>query len=1257
MSQAHLKQKTLRFLGLFLKWYLIIASGLIATIIIVLVVGLSALLWYPKTAQISLPYLESLTDGQLKIESAEGKLADGLTLRNIRFNNEDINLHIIQIDWQWHLSGLLKRNAYLQSLNITEPTIQLISGEKTAETDTPPNTEPFKLLTQLSEYKLRFNLEQITITDLSLQFDDEPTMTIAEFKSGLHWQDQALHVKSLSTDYEAYQLTANSRFEILNSAEFSADLNVDIAGIEGLEPLSFTTQASGSLEKINISLNMLAPYEMQSEHILELDAKSVQLSSEIKALTAKLNEQWQINQLQGSNALNLNLESLDITSQGQFKTELADKPAIDLTYKVDYAKDGAVNFNLQTLLEKMGSLNARGQANVQTLTANTTIETEKLNLQWLDPELNYQISSLFDFNLSDFEQRISKLDIKQLDIAGLPEAFSFKGVVDTQLKKPTDKQTAQQTTEQTLALQDYVITLKSGQLSYSEYKGQVSASASASQDFKRIDVSALDLALGDNTVHATGQWAESLKLDVTANLKQLSQLYAPLSGSVTANLDSHGTLLKDLSDFKEAWATIKVKGNNLRYQAPDAINNEATTLKEFAFNARVPLHKPIWTAFTAKIGKIQQTSDQDEPIILLSQLDIGRQATGTGLETELNILHPDIVVNADFYEAKPNLKQQTITLNRFDIQQEETGNWRLDKANSIDWKAPSQIKTDDICLRSVNDENAKFCLKAETDRAEWSMQNLPILEWIKPFLADAVVLKGRLSGKGSADWKKALNLKQSLLIPKMDITLSEQGYEFPMLIEQWQTDLLFNPTKASITSVANINETGRLDANIVINNQKKQAWSNATIDGKITLSLDKLHLSDDILEVIELNKTLLSVNNTLSGSLKELQHDTRAYLELGFNLPLLGLSDQAITLNAQVTPKIVEASGLWIQSQNQADERRADLTVTLLDLESNPSLLARFKTQSIELLKTPFANLRTSTDLTVTMKDELTHIQGQAQLHNSKLNLDEMPLHESTPTSSDEIIIDEQGQVVAQDEGNPNLSYDIRVGFGENVEVNVRQSQLLLGGEMQLVQELNARDMKAFGEVKLRGGYVTLDQRNRIEIDESSVSFSGNIGNPTLNLNLFRVVDQTTARLNMTGNITQPQFVFYSAPALSQGRIINLMVFGRAGDMSKEPNYESQVLSALYKLGIQNNTPVLNTLTSSLGIQDVYLDVQDQKVSSLLVGRALTDKLYVRYAKDLTGEQSNAVQFFYQLTNKWLLKTNSGDNNSSVDVIYRIERK
>lgn len=1244
-----MKQKLLKFLGLFLKWYLIIVSGLVATLVSLLVVGLSVILWYPKAAQYSLPYLASLTGGQLQIESAEGKLADGLTLRHIRFNNETINLHIKQVDWQWHLSSLIHRHAHLPSLNITQPTIQILSSEAPAETPSTPNLQPFKLITDLEAYQLRFNIDQVTITELSLQFDNEPTTTITAFKSGIHWQDQTLTVDNLSTDYQTYQLMANSQFKVLNSAEFSADLKLDVTGIADLEPLSIRTQANGSLEQAHITLSMLAPYKVQTEHRLKREANTLQLESEIKAITAKLNEQWQIKQLQGRNTLNLNLERQTITSNGQFKAELADKPAIDLSYDIDYDKNGEIKLNLHTLLEKMGGLKVNSQANLQTLTANTQIKADNLNLQWLDPELNYQVSSLLDFKLNNFEKRASKLDIKQLNIIGLPETFSFQGVIDTQLKNST-------TNQKQLNPQDYSISLKSGQLAYSDYTGQLSASTFISQNLKRVELSALDLTLGDNTISASGQWAERLKLELNANLKQLNQLYAPLSGNVTAKLENHGTLLNDLSGFEQAWSTIKVNANNLRYQAPDAVNDEAVTLDNIALNARIPLHKPIWSAFTLTANDVQQSSNMGETLQLLTQLNLTRQASGTGLETELNITHPDIAVHAELYEAKPNLKQQAITLKRFDIEQQETGNWRLDKSTNIHWQAPTQIKTDEICLRSVNDQDAKLCLKSKTDHAEWSMQNLPVLEWLKPFLTDSIVMKGRLSGDGSANWKDQLNIKQSLLIPQLDITIYEQGYELPLLIQQWQSDLQFNPSKSTLTSVANVNETGRLNANIVIDNQKQQAWSKAELDGKIALSLDKWQLSTDTSELVQLNKMLLSINNTLSGSLENLQHDTRAYLDLNLDLPLLGLSRQAITLQAQVNPDEIEANGVWIQRQHQADERRADLTVTLSELATQPALLARFKTQSIELLKTPFANLKTSSDMTIAMKNNLTQVQGHAQLHDSKVNLDDMPIHQNTSTSSDEIIINEHGQVVVKDDAASNLSYDITVGFGENVEINVLDSQLLLGGELQLVQERNARDMKAFGEVKVRSGYLTLDERNRIQIDESAFIFSGNMGNPTLNLNLFRIVDQTTARLNITGNVTQPQFVFYSTPALSQGRIINLMVFGRAGDMSKEPNYESQVLSALYKLGIQNNTPVLNTLTSSLGIQDVYLDVQDQKVSSVFVGRALSDKLYVRYAKDLTGQQSNAVQFFYQLTNKWLLKTNSGDNNSSVDLIFRLER-
>ena len=252
--------------------------------------------------------------------------------------------------------------------------------------------------------------------------------------------------------------------------------------------------------------------------------------------------------------------------------------------------------------------------------------------------------------------------------------------------------------------------------------------------------------------------------------------------------------------------------------------------------------------------------------------------------------------------------------------------------------------------------------------------------------------------------------------------------------------------------------------------------------------------------------------------------------------------------------------------------------------------------------------------------------------------------------------INPQGEIKPSPQTIGTLSYDVKIGFAEQVVLKVRDAQVFLGGELQLVKLADRPDMQAFGEVKFKQGFIKLDARNQVNIDTSSFQFNGAIGNPNLDVNLFRVVEHTTARLNITGTATQPQFVFYSDPALSQGRIINLMIFGRAGDSTDEPNYESQVLSAFYKLGIQNNTPVLNTLTRTLGIEDVYFDVKNQKVSNLLVGRALTNKLYVRYARDLTGQQNNAIQFFYKIADKWLLKSNTSDDQNSVDLIYRLQR-
>ena len=1273
--------------GQLLKWYLWIASGLVSALIILMVITLSIILWYPKTAQISLPYLEQLTNGQLKIESAEGKFVDGLSLKNIQLHTSTLDLQIAQMDWQWNLSALFHRHASIQSLTLTQPHLKMRSTNGPVEPNKPPNLKPFERLTQLNQYGLLLDIEQMVMTQARLQIDNQSPLEISAFKSGLHWQEQTLHIRNLNTRLRpnintalpVYEVQAHSQFTVLNARQFTLDLSADLLGVKGFEPFKIKTQATGDMAHINITFDMLAPYEIQTQHQLNLGKNSLELHSEFKNVYAQFHPQWQVNQLQGTHQLKVNLDQHTFSSQGKLQATFADKPAVNLDVLAHSTQDGHVYFDVNTQFKEMGSFKTHGQAHLKTRAVKANVQTEQLNLQWFDANLNYQLTSLLELTLSDFKTLTSQLDIQQLQVNGLPEPFTFKGVIKSELKnklKPNTKS----------AVSDYALTIQSRQLNYADHSGQIMAAILASPDFKTFEVPYANLTLGDNTVYANGQWAESLNLSLNIALNQLHQLYAPLSGQISGQIDSNGTVLKDFSGFDQAWSNVQLKANNLRYQTPGANNNDALTLNNLQIKGRVPLHNPAWSAFTLSASDLQHTSDLAPAQERISALKLSRQAFKKGLLTELTISHSDLELKAEVYENAPSIKQSTFALNRLDIDPTDAEKWQLLAPYNLLWSAPAKIQTPQMCLRPVNQTNANItamtdktadaitepthqktghlpnskpaqvCLQVQSDRAEWSMQSLPILEWLKPWLNQAWTLKGTLTGQGSAHWQKTLTAKQSVWVPKLDITVVEQGYKLPILIKDWQTDFHLTPTQLSVKSAAQINETGHLNTHLNLTHKTNQAWSKALIDGKIHLQLNEWQLGERVLERIELNQTKLTVHSDLSGSLNTLQHQTTANIDVNLNLPLLGLTDQAIQLNAQLTPENVQANGTWTQLTGQKDQRSAELNVTLSQFLSQPKVLANFKTQSIELLKTPFAELKTASDITLTLENGTTHIQGQVQLHDSQLNLDEMPLHQNTATSGDEIVIDKQGQVITKPNAMANLSYDLKIGFGDKVEVNMQQSQFFLGGQLQVVQAINAPTFKALGKVSITKGYLNLDARNRIQIDESDFSFSGNIGNPTLNVNLFRVVDQTTARLNITGTATQPQFVFYSTPSLSQGRIINLMVFGRAGDLSKEPNYESQILSAFYTLGIQNNTPVLNTLTSTLGIQDVYLDVQDQRVSSLLVGRALTDKLYVRYAKDLTGQQNNVVQFFYQLTQKWLLKTNSGGNKSSVDLIYRLEK-
>lgn len=1218
-----------------LKWSLISVLGL-ATLMLLAVGGLLSWLLLSSQAPNTIwPHLSQLTNGQVQIQSSQGRLIDGLQLEGLHIQTPQITVQIQTLEWQWQLSSLIKSKLHLNQLTLEHANIQMTSEQDQPDQASPSNNQVFGFVDYLNG---TLSIDQLKFKQISMQIDQQPAYELAAFSTGLNWHDRQLTLSQVMLDYAPYQLEGDLVVRFQSASQFDGEMKMQLEGLAGLNQLhtpnprlAWQSKWQGSLDDLSLDLNISQPYSFESKHRIVQNAEQIEVLSNWLSLDAQIHPDWHLHSLTGQTNIEYQIASSQLSAQAELALGLNDLAHSRLSGQVQLAE--TIEFDVQAQSEHMGWLKLSGESATSFDSFNINLIAQDFRVDWLKPDMDYQLNTELSYQLRDLKQRDSQLNIKSFDLIGLPERLQVNGQAETHSINDTD----------------YALRVQQLDLVYGPHTGQIDAHIETNPYLTQLHIHQAQIQLGENQMQLTGRWDEAFDLSLHAQLNRLDQFIPELTGQTHLNLKAQGK--RDLSStnfkFNQGSADITTNMTHLNYQG--------FHLAEAQLDARIPLDKPEWAEFELQLNQLNQlTSDSSEPESaghLIDQLTWTRQPLNQGLSSELQWQHPQLALEAQWFEANPNWRAQTLHLNWLEIRNDITGDWRLNQPTELNWQSPNQLNIAQTCLRSDQDPHAQFCFELEPQQANWQFNALPIIDWAQPWIPQDLQLNGRLNGTGQANWQTELNIEQTLSLPQLNLLMMQQGYEWPLTITNWQTEIELANQQAQLTSHAELNDTGGFSAQLNLRNH--QAWSQAELDGNARLQLNEWQIGERLGELVTLHKTELNLETALFGQLNQIEHDTRARMALNFDLPILGLVAQTINLQAQVAEQNIRAHGRW----QQADEREAELRFDLIDLQAQPKLMAELNTQSIELLKTNFAHLNTQANLSFHLRDGQADFNGGVNLHNSYFNLDAMPLHQQSRPHDDEVIINEQNQPIDQAESSLILNLDLRVGLGDQVKINVRDAQAFLGGELHLVQTEQDRNMRAFGEVLLRDGYINLDRRNRIQIDQSSFSFTGVMANPTLNVNLFRTVDQTTARLNITGSASQPGFVFYSTPPLSQARIINLLVFGRAGDLETEPNYESQVISAFYKLGIQNNTPVLNQLTRTLGIEDIYFDVQDQQVSSLLLGRALTDDLYVRYARDLSGQQNNAVQIFYQLTPDWLLKSDSRDSSSSVDLIFRREKE
>ncbi|WP_407701046.1 translocation/assembly module TamB domain-containing protein [Thiomicrospira microaerophila] len=981
---------------------------------------------------------------------------------------------------------------------------------------------------------------------------------------------------------------------------------------------------------------------MQAQHHWSLSPEQLTLSSDWTKIKGQLLDLGHLNIQPSQTHIRYQFADAQLQLQTTLAGQLADWPAGKLQLGLNviglHRADQQLTGEMTLLTPQYGELSTQFEIDWinpvfdwrQPHTLHLALQTAQLNLSALHQDWDYQIDSQLHFHLSDLQKRQSHLDIHQLTLHGLTHPLSTQGQISTRLDDH----------------HDYHLEGQLEAIHYDQLALTVRLDAQLAKTLDGITLHQLSFSQADNQLSLNGVLnQQSYQFELDAALNQLSELLSPwgVAGQAHLNLQTQGSVNTDWTHIDQAWLQVQATSDQLQW--------DDILFHTLQLDADIPLHQPAWGQLNAQLAKITQGEE-----VVSAALHLKRTVQADGMRNEISLHHPSAQIEMASLERQPNLTHWVFDLERLRITQPQTGIWLLNQPSTLRWNASDQLKLSQSCLGLVSHPNSQICLDAQDHQLNWVLHQLPILEWAAEFIPDHVDIDTQLNAQGFINWQQDLKIQQQILFKQLDLRVTEQGYEWPVKLRNWQTTFNWQPTEARIESQASINDTGHLGANIQLF-PVEGGWRQAEIDGYVRLQLNEWMLSEQLTRQFELTRTQLDWQTLVMGSLNDIQHNSRALVDIDFNLALLELKNQNLSLQADIANESLHAFGLWRQQGLSTNPREARIHLQAAPLNTQAKLKLDISTESMEIVRTPFAHLFLGADMQLQLDQAGAVLRGEARIHDSYLDLDKMPLHQRTSVNTDEIIITREGEEVRHEKGlGFPLDYSLTLTLGDNVRLNVREAQAYLGGALTLAQTPEMEDIQALGEVRIESGYVELDRRNRINFDPSSFSFTGNLDNPRLNVNLFRHVDRTTARLNITGTSTQPQFVFYANPAQSQARIINLLIFGRAGDLENEPNYQSQILTAFYKLGIQNNTPVLNRLTRTLGVEDIYFDVQDQQVSSLLLGRALTNDIYIRYAHDLSGGQNNAVQIFYQLTPRWLLKSDNRGDRSSVDLIFQQER-
>ncbi|OAE06230.1 translocation/assembly module TamB domain-containing protein [Pantoea sp. OXWO6B1] len=1197
-----------------------------------------------------------------------------LTLSGLRYEMPGVSVNAGTIHLAVDLNCLLHSSVCVNDLTLKDISV-VVDSKKMTPSTAPPEEESG---TSNLSTPYPISLRHVGLHNISVKVD-ESAISLADFTTGLQWQDRALtlnptHIQSLLIALPKAAQVAKEQVvqpkvqqpqpdekplgETLQALfakpllpalpDFQLPLDIDVQEILG-EQLRITGDTDISVSRLRVKAKTLDRH-MQLQ-TLEVDSNLGKLNGGGQATLADnwpvdfaLNGEVNVNPVKG--------EKLSLTLKGAMRDEL--KLALNLSGPVRAQLDASAQPAVAGLPL---ALNLTSPQLRWPLTGAIQYQADNLNYQFKGKATDYVMSLRTSVKgesvppatvALDGKGNVQQFSLDKLRVAALQGNIDLTALVDWSKAISWRSEltldginTARQYPDWPAKLDGKITTRGSlyggsWQVSVPQLmlKGNVKQNAVSADgtlrgnSYNQWDIPGIKIALGRNHLDVKGSLADTLNLDASVDAPHLDNALPGLGGVVKGDIKARGTLkapqlLADLTATGLRWQQLLVRRITLK--------SDVRSSDQIA--GKLQLRVEQLTQDALNISLLTLNADGDEKQHQLKLNVQGKPVSG------------QLALTGSFDRQTEQWKGN-LNNTRFDT---PVGEWRLTRAMAINYVNQKQTAT--IGPHCWQNPNAQLCvpepIEAGPDGHAHVVLNRFDLAMLKPFLTNQTQLSGVFSGDARVNWTADGKLPTGSLALKgngVKVAQDVQGNTLPVAFNTLNINAALRDGRAQLDWLIRIVNNGQLDGNVQITDPQQRR----TLGGNVNIRNISLAIINPALMQGESIKGNLNSNLRLGGTAQQPQ----VFGQLGLKDVNVKGNFMPVDLTRASLNMVFNGMSSTLNGLLQTAQGNINLTGDA-DWSQLDNWRARVaaKGSRVRVTVPPMVRMDVSPDVVFEATPAAFNLDGRVDIPWARITVQEVP-ESAVGVSSDEVMLDKNLKPIEPQTASIPINSNLIIHVGNDVRLSAFGLKARLNGDLKMVQDKSGLGLN--GQINIPSGRFHAYGQDLI-VRKGELQFAGPPDQPYINLEAIRNPDATedsvTAGLRVTGLADEPKVEVFSDPAMSQQEALSYLLRGQGLKSDGDGN---ALTSALVGLGVAQSGQVVGKIGETFGVSNLALDTTGVGDSQQVqVSGYVLPGLQVKYGVGIFDSLAT-LTLRYRLMPKLYLEAVSGVDQA-LDLLYQFE--